>query len=139
MTLQFSSAVRSASADARESATGASPKLRYYTGAQPASCSAARTGTLLAEIALPSDWMAAAANGVKAMSGTWSGTGAAAAGAGTNIGHFAIMDAAGTTCHWQGKVGATGDATADMTVDNVNLAQNQAVNVTSFTVTEGNA
>ncbi|WP_312160085.1 hypothetical protein [Massilia timonae] len=132
-------AVRNARLDAIEAAIGASPKLRFYSGAQPANCAAARTGTLLAELALPSDWMAQAANGSKAFAGSWSGAGGAAAGAGTNIGHFAIMDAAGTTCHHQGKVGATGDGTADMTVDNLNLAQGQAISVTAFTLTDGNA
>ena len=139
MAQQFSVAVRNARLDAIEAAIGASPKLRFYSGAQPANCAAARTGTLLSELALPSDWMAQAANGSKAFAGSWSGAGAAAAGAGTNIGHFAIMDAAGATCHHQGKVGATGDGTADMTVDNLNLAQGQAISVTAFTLTDGNA
>lgn len=139
MAQQFSVAVRNARLDAIEAAIGASPKLRFYSGAQPASCAAARSGTLLAELALPSDWMAQAASGSKAFAGSWSGAGAAAAGAGTNIGHFAIMDAAGTTCHHQGKVGATGDGTADMTVDNLSLAQGQAISVTAFTLTDGNA
>lgn len=139
MAQQFSVAVRNARLDAIEAAIGTSPKLRFYSGAQPANCAAARTGTLLAELALPSDWMAQAANGSKAFSGSWSGAGAAAAGAGTNIGHFAIMDSTGATCHLQGKVGATGDATADMTVDNLNLAQGQAISVTTFTQTDGNA
>ena len=139
MAQQFSVAVRNARLDAIEAAIGASPKLRFYSGAQPANCAAARTGTLLSELALPSDWMAQAANGSKAFAGSWSGAGAAAAGTGMNIGHFAIMDAAGTTCHHQGKVGATGDGTADMTVDNLNLAQGQAISVTAFTLTDGNA
>lgn len=139
MAQQFSVAVRNARLDAIEAAIGASPKLRFYSGAQPASCAAARTGTLLAELTLSSDWMAQAANGSKAFAGSWSGAGAAAAGAGTNIGHFAIMDSTGATCHLQGKVGATGDATADMTVDNLNLAQGQAISVTTFTQTDGNA
>ena len=139
MAQQFSVAVRNARLDAIESTIGAAPKLRFYSGAQPASCAAARTGTLLAELTLPSDWMAQAAAGSKAFAGGWSGAGAAAAGAGTNIGHFAIMDAAGTTCHQQGKVGATGDGTADMTVDILSLAQGQAISVTAFTLTDGNA
>ena len=139
MAQQFSVAVRNARLDAIESTIGASPKLRFYSGAQPASCAAARTGALLAELALPVDWMAQAGSGTKAFTGNWSGAGAAAAGAGANIGHFAIMDAAGTACHHQGKVGATGDNTADMAVDNVNLAQGQAISVTVFTLTEGGA
>jgi hypothetical protein len=138
MAQQFSVAVRNARLDAYESTVGTAPKLRFYSGAQPANCAAARSGTLLAELTLPSDWMAAAASGAKAMAGSWSGTGAAAAGAGTNIGHFAIMDSAGTTCHHQGSVTVTGGG-GDMTVDNINLAQNQAVSVTGFTLTDGNA
>lgn len=139
MAQQFSVAVRNARLEAIESTIGAAPKLRFYSGAQPASCAAARAGTLLAELTLPSDWMAQAASGAKAFAGTWSGVGAVGAGAGTNIGHFAIMDAAGTVCHHQGKVGATGDNTADMTVDNLSLAQSQAISVTMFTLTEGGA
>ena len=48
------------------------------TGAPPANCAAPDTGTLLCEIALPADWMAASAAGVKAKSGTWQGIGVAA-------------------------------------------------------------
>lgn len=139
MAQQFSVAVRNARLDAIEAAIGASPKLRFYSGAQPANCAAARTGTLLAELSLPADWMAQAANGAKAFAGNWSGAGAAAAGTGTTIGHFAIMDEPGTACHQQGKVGVTGDATADMTVDNLSLAQGQAISVTKFTQTDGGA
>lgn len=139
MAQQFSVAVRNARLEAIESTIGTAPKLRFYSGNQPASCAAARSGTLLAELALPSDWMAQAANGSKAFAGSWAGVGAAAAGAGTNIGHFAVMDSSGTTCHHQGKVGVTGDSAADMTVDNLNLAQGQAISVTAFTLTDGNA
>jgi len=139
MAQQFSVAVRNARLDAIEAAIGISPRLRFYSGGQPASCAAARTGTLLAELALPTDWMAQAANGSKAFAGSLSGAGAPAAGTGTNIGHFAIMDSSGTACHHQGKVGATGDATADMTVDNLSLAQGQAISVTAFTLIDGNA
>lgn len=139
MAQQFSVAVRNAAADARETAIGAAPKLRFYTGAQPANCAADRTGTIVCEIALPADWMAAASGGSKGMLGTWAGTGNAAAGTGSTIGHFAVMDNASTICHWQGKVGLTGDATADMTVDNLSLAQGQAISVTNCTNTEGNA
>jgi len=139
MAQQFSVAVRNARLDAFEAAIGPSPKLHLYSGAQPANCAAARTGTLGADLALSSDWMAQAANGSKAFAGNWSGVGTAAAGAGMTIGHFAIMDSTGTTCHQQGKVGLTGDPTADMTVDNLNLAQGQAISVTGFTLTDGNA
>jgi hypothetical protein len=138
MTVQLSVAVRNARLDAIETAAGVSPKLRLYSGAQPANCAAARTGTLACEITLPSDWAANASAGSKALAGSWAGAGAAAAGTGTTVAHFALMDNAGTTCHMQGTVTVTGGG-GDLTLDNVSIAQNQAVNVTSWTLTDANA
>jgi hypothetical protein len=89
---------------------------------------------MLCELTLPSDWMAAASSGTKAKSGTWSGTGAAAG----TIAHFRIKDSAGTTCHVQGTVTATGGG-GDMTVDNAVIAVSQAVTVNTFTLTAGNS
>lgn len=134
MTVQKSVAVRNAGLDAEETAVGTSPKLQIRTGAQPANCASADSGTLLCEITLPSDWMAAAASGAKSKSGTWSGTGAAAGTAG----HWRIKDSAGTTCHYQGSCSATGGG-GDMTLDNTSIAASQAVTVNSFTLTSGNA
>lgn len=134
MAIQQSIAVANARLDAIETTAGVSAKLRIYSGAQPANCAAARSGTLLCEMTLPSDWLAAASAGAKAKSGTWSGTGAAAGTAG----HFAIMDSAGTTCHMQGSITATGGG-GDMTLDNTSIAVSQAISVTTFTLTDGNA
>jgi hypothetical protein len=83
---------------------------------------------------LPSDWMAAASAGAKAKSGTWTGTGAAAGTAA----HFRIVDNAGTTCHMQGTVTATGGG-GDVTLDNAVIAVSQVVTANSFTITAGNA
>lgn len=135
MTVQRSTAVRNARLDAIETTIGTSAKLRIYSGAQPANCAAARTGTLLVEYSLASDWAAAAASGSKAfnstpISGTASGTGTA--------GHYAIMDSAGTTCHEQGSVTATGGG-GDVTIDNTSIVSGQAVNVSGWTVTEPGA
>ena len=80
MALQYSTTVRNAQLDALETAIGASAILRIYSGAMPANCAAAATGTLLAEMNLPADWMASAASGSKAKSGTWSDTAANASG-----------------------------------------------------------
>ena len=134
MAIQESVAVANARLDAIETTVGTSPKLRLYSGAMPANCAAARTGTLLCEMTLPSDWLAAASAGAKAKSGTWTGTGAAAGSAG----YWAIMDAAGTTCHMQGTVTATGGG-GDMTLDNIVIAAAQVVTVSTFTLTDGNA
>lgn len=135
MTLKFSVAVRNARLDAIETAIAASAVLKIRSGAAPANITDADSGTVLATIALPADWMAAAAGGSKAMSGTWSDASADAAG---TAGHFRIYAADGTTQHIQGSVTATGGG-GDMTLDNTNIAAGQAINITSFSLTEGNA
>jgi len=109
--------------------------LKIRTGAPPANCAAADSGTVLATMTLPSDWMAAAGSGSKAKSGTWEDTQADAAG---TAGHYRIYASDGTTCHIQGTVTATGGG-GDMTLDNAVLAVNQDVIVTSYSHTEGNA
>lgn len=134
MAIQLSVSARNARLDAIETTVGTSPKLQIRTGAQPANCAAADTGSLLAELTLPSDWMAAAAAGAKALAGSWSGT---ASGTGTAA-HFRIKDSAGTTTHLQGSVTATGGG-GDLTLDNTSIASGQAVSITGFTLTDGNA
>ena len=47
MPVQFSVRVRNARLDVIETTTGASPKLRIYSGAMPVNCAAAPTGTLI--------------------------------------------------------------------------------------------
>lgn len=135
MALQLSVVVRNARLDAIETTTGASAVLRIRTGAPPANCGAARTGTVLATVTLPSDWMAAASGGTKALAGTWQDASADAAG---TAGHFEIMDSGLTTCHLQGTVTATGGG-GDMTVNNAVFAAGQQFDVTGFTLTDGNA
>lgn len=119
------------------SGTWAVPHLLLYSGSLPANCAAAATGTLLCDITLPNDWMSAASTGSKAKNGTWSGTGAAGASTGTNVGYFRITNAAGTTCYLQGDVTATGGGGA-MTMDNINVATGQAVTVNTFSLTDAN-
>jgi hypothetical protein len=102
MGYQISTAVRNARLDTVESTIGASAQLKVRTGAPPANCAAADTGTVLATMTLPADWMAAAAAGSKALSGTWQDASADATG---TAGHFRVYDSAGTTCHIQGTAG----------------------------------
>ena len=135
MAFQFSTAARNAALDAIETAIGTSPILRLRSGAAPANCGTADSGTVLATMTLPSDWLAAASGGSKALAGTWQDLAADAAG---TAAHFRIYDSTGTTCHIQGSVTATGGG-GDMTVDNPVLASGQQVNVTAFTVTAGGA
>ncbi len=138
MTIQLSTAVRNARLDAIESTIGASPILKIRSGAPPANCGTADSGTVLATTAAlgtAGDWLSAAAAGVKALLGTWQDTSADAAG---TAGHFRIYDSTGTTCGIQGTVTATGGG-GDMTLDNAVLAAGQSFSVTSFTLTDGNA
>ncbi len=132
MAIQLSVGARNARLDAIETTVNTSPKLRILTGSAPANCAAAETGSLLIEIALPSDWMAAAGSGQKAKAGTWSGS---ASGTGT-AGYWRIVDNAGTTCHLQGTCGL---GSGDLSLDNTSIASGQTVTVSTYTLTDGNS
>lgn len=135
MTLQYSTTVRNAKLDAVETAIGTSAVLKIRTGSVPANCAAADSGTVLATLNLPSDWMAAAASGQKAKAGTWEDTSADATG---TAAHWRLYASDGTTVHAQGTVTATGGG-GDMTVDNTSFVAAQSFTVTGFTLTAGNA
>lgn len=135
MALQLSTAVRNARLDAIETAIGASAVLKLRTGSVPANVGTADSGTVVATIPLPADWLANASGGSKALSGSW--TDAAADSAGT-VQHFRIYASDGTTCHLQGTVSATGGG-GDMVLDNNVVAAGQQVTIVSFTITDGNA
>jgi hypothetical protein len=135
MVVQLSVAVRNARLDAIETAIGTLAVLKIRTGAQPATVATADSGTVLATLNLPSDYLAAASGGTKAKSGTWEDLSADAAG---TAAHFRIYASDGTTAHFQGSVTATGGG-GDMTVDNVVFAAAQAFTVTAFTLTDANA
>ena len=133
MTIQYSTTVRNARLDNFEATVGTSAVLKIRTGAVPANCSVADSGTVLSTVNLPADWMAAASNGSKALSGTWTDASADATG---TAGHFRLYASDGTTCHAQGTVGT---AATDMIVDNTSFATGQTFTVTTFTMTAGNA
>lgn len=137
MTIQFSDSVRNARLDAVESDIGTAPILRIYesTGTPPADTASAANGTVLAEMTLPSDWMAAASSASKAKSGTWEDASANAAG---TADYFRIYDSGDTTCHVQGTVTGSGSG-GDMELDNTSIASGQQVTITTFTLTDGNA
>jgi hypothetical protein len=114
-------------------AIGASAILKLRSGAQPGYCSGTDSGTVIATMNLPADYMANAAAGSKAAQGTWQDTLADNAG---TIGHFRIYDSGGTICHMQGTVGLSG---ADMNLDAVVVNAGQQITITSFVITDGNA
>lgn len=134
MALQLSVAVRNARLDAIEATIGTSAVMKIFSGAQPANCAAANSGTVLATLSLPSDWMAAASSGSKALSGSWTDASADATG---TAGHFRVYASDGTTCGMQGSVTATGGG-GDLTVDNTSFASGQGFTVTAFGLTDAN-
>lgn len=135
MAIQFSVAVRNARLDSIETTIGVSAVLRIRTGAAPANCAAADTGTVVATINCPSDWLAAASGGTKSITGTWQDLSADATG---TAAHFRLYDSTGTTCHLQGTVTATGGG-GDMEVTSTSFTLGQSFTVNTFTLTDGNA
>lgn len=135
MTIQLSTTVRNARLDAIETAVGVSAVLKIRSGAAPANCGTADSGTVLSSITCPSDWLAAASGGSKALAGTWQDASADATG---TAAHFRLYASDGTTCHMQGTVTATGGG-GDLTVDSTSFTSGQQFTVTSFTLTDGNA
>src|SRR5687768_5747613 len=137
MAIQLSVGARNGELDAIETEliTGGAPVLKIRTGAQPATCATADSGTVLATLNLPADPFAAAGSGTKAKSGTWEDTSADAAG---TAAHFRIYKNDGTTCVIQGSVSGTGGG-GDMELNNAVIASGQAVTITAFTFTAANS
>ncbi len=133
--LQLGVTTRNAMLDAFETVVGTAPILTIRTGSAPANCGTADSGTVLATLTLPSDWMNAASSGAKTLLGSWADASADAAG---TAAHWRIHDSTATTCHAQGTVTATGGG-GDMTVDNTVFAAGQAFSVTAFTLTAANS
>jgi hypothetical protein len=129
MTIQFAQSTAHAMLDAIEADLGTSPVMYLRSGAQPSTCGAADTGTLISTIAMAADAFANAASWAKAISGALSDT---SADNGGTLGHFRIKTNGGVT-KIQGSITATGSG-GDMTVDNTNVAQGQQIDVTSFSI-----
>ncbi len=134
MAFQFSVASRNASLDAIETAIGASPVLEIRSGSAPADCATADSGTVLATLNLPADFLANASGGSKGIAGgPWQDSSADATG---TAGHFRIKQ--GATCHVQGTVTVTGGG-GDMQLDSISITAGQQVSITAFTITAGGA
>lgn len=135
MAIQLSTTVRNAMLDAIESTIGTSAVLKIRTGAAPANVGTADSGTVLATLTLPSDWMAAASSGSKALTGTWQDTSADATG---TAAHYRIYASDGTTAHLQGTVTATSGG-GDIELQNTSIAAGQAITITSFSLSAANS
>lgn len=135
MTIKLSATVRNARLDAIETAVGTAAVLKLRTGAPPTNITDADSGTVVASYTLASDWAAAASGGSKSFSNTPLSVAASATG---TLGHYRLYASDGTTQHMQGTITATGGG-GDMTVDNTSVTSGQTVNVTSWSITDGNA
>lgn len=133
MGVQYSVRLNNYRLDGIEVVIGASPNLFVRTGAQPANCAAADSGTLLVTIPLPADWMADASSATKAKSGTWSA--AASGGSASTPGHVRIREGGSPdTCHLQADAAiGSGSVNFDGTI-----TAGQTVTVSTFTITAGN-
>lgn len=132
MPIKTSDAVAHAALNAFETTVSVSAVVKIFTGAPPANCAAADTGTVLVDMTLPSDWMNNATARSKTKLGTWEDASADATG---TAGHFRLYATGGTVCHMQGTVTVTGDG-GDMTINNVSIVSGQPVTVTQFTLND---
>lgn len=133
MAFKLSVTARNATLQALEDHVGNNAILTISTGTPPLNCAAANTGTVLASMTLPDDWLGDPSGGNVNLSGSWQDLSADASG---TAGHFRLFDNAGTACHMQGSISATG-AGGDMQLDNTNIAVGQQINITSFSITAG--
>ena len=135
MAFQLSPAARNSTLQAIETAVGINPILTIGTGTVPTECASANTGNIVATMVLPSDWLSTPVLGVIQLSGSWQDLSADASG---TAGYFRLHNNAGTVCHMQGTISASG-AGGDMQLDNTNIAIGQQITITTFTITAGGA
>lgn len=134
--MQFSTGIRNGRLDLIESMIGVAARLIIYSGTMPVNCAASETGTALARIDLPADWMNAASGGVKTKNGTWSDGSSDAGGVAT---HFRIVDqATELVCGCQGTTAAAAGPGVDMVLDTVTFVSTQPFSVLTFTLNENN-
>lgn len=126
MAIQLSVAARNAILDSIEVTVGTAARLKGRTGAQPANCAAADSGTVIFDMTLPSDWMNAASGGSKTKLGTWQDAAADASG---TPAHYRLYASDGTTCHEQGSVG---QGSGDLSLDNTTIVAGQTVTINTW-------
>jgi hypothetical protein len=132
MALQYATSGRNGRGDATTADVGSAGLLRIYTGAIPASCATAASGTLLSEHTLGSPFAPAASGG--SVSPTLpANVNALATG---TAGYWRVYRSDGTTCAIQGSVGTSG---ADLNLNTLSIVSGGPVQVTSWTFTEGGA
>lgn len=129
MTMQCGVTLRNDQAAAYVTRLPAGATLTVYTGAKPANCGTAASGTLLGTITLPATPLTNS-GGVVTIAGTWSQSSAAATG---TPGYFRLVDSS-AVCH------AQGDCGTDLVFTPATLTAGQSFSVTTGgTITIGGA
>jgi len=124
MAIGLTTAVKNARLSAIATAAGASPKIRIYSGTRPTTGGAETA--ILAELTMPTTPFGTPANGIMNANAIPSAN-AKATGTAT---WFRLL--AGTTPVMDGSVGE------DLALNATAISSGQLINITSFTVTEGN-
>ena len=121
-----------------------SPTLALFgNAAKPANCQVANAGTLICTIPCNGNnaWMNTAVAGVfsKNASLAWSNSSAGTANVAVFFRIFSSNNTNLGNVVMQGYCNTTGGNPGDLILDNLDIAAGQAVNVTSFVITDGNA
>lgn len=129
MALEITDDVKNAMLDQIETIIGSSAILKIRTGSPPVSITDADTGTVLATLNLPSDWLSSASSGEIEKLGTWEDLTPDTTGV---AGHFRIYESDGTTQKIQGTVGLTFQS--DMRVNNTNVSPSYPFEIIEFKI-----
>lgn len=129
MALGYVTALRNARLDEISTAVGSAGLLRIYSGVRPST--GGTPTTLLAELTLGSPMAPAASGGVLTLNSITQDSSANATGTAT----WFRLTTSGGTAQVDGSVGTSG---SDLNLTTTSIVTGQPVQVTSFTITEGN-
>ncbi len=130
MAIAYKAALRNTMLDTITTDAGASALLRIYNGTRPATGGTATT--LLAQLTCNATFAPAASAGVLTLNAITQDSSADNTGTAT---WFRIVRSDGTTHVLDGNVGTSG---SDLNLTTTSIVAGQPVQVTSFTITEGN-
>lgn len=129
MALGYVAALRNAKLDAITTQVGSGALIRIYSGSRPATGGTATT--LLAELSVSGAFAAAASSGVLTVNAV---TGDSSADNTGTASWFRVLTSA-AAARIDGSVGTSG---SDMNLVTTSIVATQPVNITSFTITDGN-
>lgn len=137
MALSYVTALRNTRLDAittRVDGGAGAALLRIYSGTRPADANTALSGnTLLAELTFTDPAASASASGVLTFSAITQDSSANATGTAS---FFRVVQSDGTTVAFDGTVAASG---SDLNLTTTSITLGQPVQISSFTITAGNA